>query len=48
MVRHFINPSTLQIFLKNKKIPTAAAHRGQKQILPWDEVLAQHHANAPR
>jgi hypothetical protein len=42
MVRHFINPSTIQI-LKNKKNPTVAAHGGKEQIPPWATVLAQRH-----
>jgi hypothetical protein len=37
MVRRFINPSTIQIFLKN---PTAAAHGGKEQIPPWATTLA--------
>jgi hypothetical protein len=48
MVRRFINPSTIQIFLKNKKIPTAASHGDNEQIPPWAAALAQGHADAWR
>jgi hypothetical protein len=45
MVRRFINPSTIQFFLKN---PTAATHGGKEQIPSWATVLLQCHADARR
>jgi hypothetical protein len=44
MVRHFINPSTIQI----KKTPTATAHGSKEQIPPWAAVLPQRHVDARR
>jgi hypothetical protein len=43
MVRHFINPSTIQIF---KIIPTAAAHGSKEQIPPWATALPHRHTDA--
>jgi hypothetical protein len=45
MICRFINPSTIQIFLKN---PNTAAHGGKEKIPQWAKALAQRHADARR
>jgi hypothetical protein len=48
MVGLFINPSTIQFFLKINKNPTAAAHGGREYIPQWATALPQRHADVRR